>query len=527
MKDKWRKVTHYKVILLASVYCTYLWLPIRNRLVKKLSNSFKYKNHDEQQLCDKVDAEIFGSNRVRLAVKFYYFLSTTFHCLNLAVNVLLIHQTEMKWFGTNTFTCYLPRLYIHWSLDPQNMPWLSQMISILHLIWRYVTLFYERQFDLNLITYLLWDEKTLNNASNLNNSAQTIELALLQSIIFLKYEDPNQRRLIAVRKPNRTVESRNKLIEQINSYTVKIIVLFTTAFMFFVPAGAIKIFFDQQSHYPDCIVANSSSFTFWIRVIPTACMSAIHFFDSFIALLLPISLGLILIEDQMIYWDAISARLEGLKQVLSARSSIETNKNFSAHRIRPTLLIDKRNQSLSMNHSINYLSLDDQAVQMEILQVQKLTGDFFLQMRCLDKLVSALLTFIIFVWLSYNGLLCAVGVQLSFAKNVSLIRVLQLLGIATIYTICHKSLRMKERTEPAFKTINYLAVVDPSRYKVDWIPLLNCFTERPCHGFTILHSKLFTRLTLFQICAYTFSIMIAAETIRHRSGYNLLEASDQ
>lgn len=202
-----------------------------------------------------------------------------------------------------------------------------------------------------------------------------------------------------------------------------------------------------------------------------------------------------------------------LKCILSIKASrdestdnIQTGISRDGNPVFPPLMETEYN-------FINLLKQD--TVTNESLELQMMLADFFRELKQLNKYMSIVVPFAVISWIATNAVLSIVGLQFNTSGRY-IVRGIHSIGLVIISILSYNALGVPVKTAPAYAIINSIAAIDSTHNKHYWLFLLNSYTARPCYAFTILYTtKIFTRLALLQVFAYTISIIFIVEDFQH------------
>lgn len=507
--------------MLTFIYVPYLWYPIRNKLIKRFREFSSIQEISKvSPHCEHHQASI-GIPRMCKPAFIYLIFSSITHVLNCFINLFIILDVERRWTGTDTtITCHLPRLVIHKSFAQQYMTWFSLLFSSLHILWRLLVLLYEREFEINMFPFLIWDDETLKRALKFNDAY--LDLGFKQNILFFKYVDTSLYMPKLMLRPNRTFESREKLKHLVKIYYLSVMIGLLVTGLIMLPVSIGTIFLEHKLIFEGCNLI-SVDFAYVFRSLMSILIAFLMFWDGFAALSLPSTFGFVIISDLLIYWQVIEDKLIKVKHILTLQRELNDNDDDDDDETQQTLNFHYKINSRSYYHRKScvdqYESILEEynygnKIKSDMLELQYMLEDFFKQLRHVDKYVTILMPFIIFGWLGFNGLLSTIGLQ--SAVNY-LFRTLQLIAVILIYLVGHNILRVRAKTEPAYKLISSIVAMDSSCDKRQWLILLEYYTEKPSHAFTLFHSRIFTRFTLLQAISYTFSFVFVMETLRRNN----------
>lgn len=507
----------FRFKILAAMHCLFIWVPSRRRAIRKFGlqlQHYRCSSQPNSQVEDDISTLIVIPKLPYLC-KCYYIISTSTHILNALINIAIILKVEENLTGKNSIYCHSPRLTMQTSLGfgQKYAICFSLLFSALHIVFRWFMFHNELEFKLNLVYYLLWDEKSaqFDSLMSISPTKALLIQQMRQNILFVKVDGARSKILP---RPNRTVEARDKMIKAINKLSTEICsIMFVLAITLLLPA-LWSIFADQRLIYTNCSVTPFDT-SYWIRSILSSYITLIHFIECFLSLFIPAAACSVFINDLTSYWLAIEVRLKRLREHLSINRVVGVEFDYV---VPKTKLCRSEAYSAGSSGSgdeysplIKYSTDQQLNTEEEIFELQSMLNDIFEEIRHLDEYVSILLLFVLMNWFAANGLMSVIGLQIG--ASVYIIRGFQINAVFIMCIISKYCLNIIDNTRPAYDIINTLLVLDSSVNKKRWLSLLDNYTHKPCYGFTILSYGIFTRLTVLKIFAYTFSFSYIMETL--------------
>lgn len=517
-----------KVILLGVTICMFMCDSIRRKSDRRLEHLLKGEpsigpcNQARAKLKHQINL-VIGLPSVPRICKIYFLISSITHLVNILICTVNYLQIEEYWFGSNTINCHSPRFVFQVRLGSSYTNALSSLFSSLHLVWRFIMLYIKREFELNIISYLFWNEKNINHSTQPGDGStkDRILQELRQNILYVRFEDGTRTKTLL--RPNRTEESQVRLVEIFQKRAIQVGLLILIMGFVLGPPAIWSMFTAHDFYYKGCTISYYNTY-YWIRSLSTLYLSSMLFYECSLAILLPPVVVTIWIEDIIIYWETIKIKLTKLNHKLMPyrmpsgykfnRSTASSLKELNA---MSHLISDKFSDNLFVKTPCLLEKLTNQN---DILEVQMLLGDFFKELRRLDQYVSTMLTFSVCMWFACNGFLSMLGLQLDSFGYIC--RGLQVLGMIIMSIVSRYCLSVIANTEPAYKIICSLVASDPSVSKQRWLSILEHYTGRPSYGFSFIYSsRMFTSVTLLQVFAYTVSFIFVLETLfQHRTALN-------
>lgn len=528
MKESWFRI----------LYFTYLWIPMRRKLLDDYEKgkfvliaktTTPAPQQEVVQLQEQHRPELMDQflPDINYWGKFYYKFSTSTFIMDFISVSFLFYSGDLKDENYNRigirlfgFQCFIPRLVIHEIFQQLVTTSAAYAASLLHLVWRFSILYLEGQFVLNPIMFLLINDETCeilqqNTRTVLETYHQYNRLELTQSVMFYKIEDKLNHVVKFHVRPNRTLEARAKLIEQVGIVTKLSNLIIYLASSLGITTIAYTLFTKPQAAYLGCTI-ESYNLAHLFRFSGSLIVSSIVLFDTLVTLMYPIFVSYILIFDLMIYWPHVKSML------ISHLNSMRQFRANIIHSNAPEVAININNGMGSPNLSYfccHYKQTGNRkemvtSLEMKSRELESTVSDFFVQLKEADQYVSIILAWACCIWLGCVAVVFVMGLERH--TNVAtfiLIRNVQFSGLMILLTLTVLTLALKRATEPAYGIICSIMACDPTIEKRRWESMLAYFTGRkPKHAFTILHSRIYTLTLFLEIFSYTFTFGLYLQT---------------
>lgn len=512
--------------LLVMLYISYIWLPIRKKLIHDIGRASPEFAHRSNKRANEIpNPEVPSEHSIsvnlllpnlNICAKLYYSLSTATHLLIFTSNMLLL----TKLFDNSELVkCYSPKFSLHRVLSQFYMQWFGCVFSLLHLIWRFLVFVVERDFKLSSLTFLLINNETIEKAilhcEKLRKIKKTNnELSLIEDILYYKIEDKSEHTIKLMLRPNRTSEARAIMDKYVNNLFDVSIKLFVLSFVFLAPLALNSIFIEQQMIYDSLGCSKKAQFPdalYFIRTLPSFWITFIIWLDSFLALLFPITLSIIIIDDLSLYWAHVNADLDVMLDLMFLRHQKLKEDEVMIFSKRGLYNCHQLNENLHPT-----IIMENADMEKKLIQLRAIMCDFFKQLGFADKFLSLMITFVLACWLLINAVITLIGLQLQLSSDSVIIRSFQFMGLVIITRLTFYILKFKTNTGSAYRKLNSLMSLDPLlRSKRKWVGILKFYTEKSRFGITLWHNETYTLLTFFKIFSYTFTFIFLFDGIRH------------
>lgn len=486
--------------LLAYLYLSFLWHPIRARMKKDSLMrrygrsrdvfSVVYDNRDDDSAID-FDATDVCLPRIPILGVIYYLISTATHIVIVLHSILLKSISVSKnQIADDFITCYMPRIHFHDILDQKYMIWFTLLYSSFHLILRSYVLIYARRFRLDAVTFILMRDSDHKQGWPPSLVQSETIGRLSESILFLRTHLARKRRMGLKLRPNRTPEARMELTKQIHLSFIITFFCLMTPVSIFGPIGLSQIFFKHESIFVDCKISYFDSI-YWWRTVSSVSVCFVWYMDTYLIFTFPSALVSVLVVDLSQYWRAIEEKM--LSHMNCARRSAQLRQ----------IGMDEQESTFNGVGSAN--------VVQDLSELRSLIGDFFRSLNRANGLVSLVLFTAFILWIVSNAGVTFLGLQVSGSSNI-VVRLWQLIGFFIVLAISHLVLYVKRRTKPAYATLCSLMALDRSERKTEWIKILQHYTDRhSLYAFTLPWLGVFDELMFFKIVSYIASLIIFVE----------------
>lgn len=454
--------------------------------------------------------------------------------------------------------CYIFGRYA--GLPPALGGFVTLLASVVHLVWKIKTNVMEKIYRIDLVPFLLRDQKLLKeqferntngnrfkqtNGRKCSQMVETVPFSgYMKDVLYIKLEDPKDGKIKYILRPNRTPENRSKMVEMVDNLTkLNLLIVISVAFILSQIAiwGAI---FDIAyiKTYPTCadkleqlasenkLGCFSVSFQLpdykhhRIAAVVDILYSLHLVVEASVTCFTPTALMMILAEDLMIYWMSIEKEIN---RSLSAQRSMRLHESTGAHGYKSSKVpmypnrnaqADKTNRFLFLERKerrSKYISSDKQLdIQMQISQ--RLIIDFFLQLRYYDRYVSWGLTVGFLVWAAIFVYTSYVALSEFDSYSLMALNALRIGGIGLAVSPLFFLVKVKKVTATAYPRINTLMAHDNSNArKLVWLQILEFYTNTSNHyGFTLMHSFQVDWKLPLQLLGSSISLIIVLETYK-------------
>lgn len=481
--------------------------------------------------------------RRSLLVEIYKKISIFIHSVNLIKYPLLLAADEN--FLPTRLRCYLPgRFTLHQEFI-QFMPVLTFQLSLVQVCF-YLVYKFKSRFDLNLIYFLLQDEKTLRG--EISRAQKTDHLLdqgieypsnLLQTILFysVKSRDSVKYKL----RPNRTVEMRKKFLKQVVLVFKSAVVITALALIIFAPYSALNAYFDKiyVKIYPGCCPVTErmihegklSNWSVRLDLCDTRKYSfifdllenAVFFIDHTVVLVLLVLVTYLVTLDLLEHWQAVDREVRSLLNFLRlyqhrrmkfersdiARSCAYLNEHHEEHSGQQFAWLSKDRQS---KHGL--LARQSEGYNQCILELQALIEDFFVCLAKADRFVSLVIRLELVYFLSSNVSFLYFTLRIRDFWQLNLARLI-LVGVYTGLIFCSVVFtKIKRATDRTYTTLCTLVANDRSIFKAEWVKILANFTDLKRNNFTVMQHTPFISMYTLNMLTTTFSFFVVVETLK-------------
>lgn len=345
------KYFEFKTKLLVILYFSYIWIPIRRKLLKdvysyELTKSCYTFDLDKSKLLDKIETIVNKDYNLSTIPKFwllYQIVSSILHVVNIILCTLLLSLKS----GNPVYDllyCYGPKLIVHETLGNHYLLWFSLVLSILHIMWRFIILVLEHDFRLPLITFIVGDNELISiTSTSLDNKYKTYRalskdgISPLEHCLFsIKEEVPNNnnsnkdidtncfsRHFIQnsynyyykykfLLRPNRTLKARKKITNYIDGIFEINFRSFLSSAIVLLPIAVRTIWFKQYFIYDNCNNHEMFTLTYFVRGGLSSTVTLLLYIDSFAGIFFPTSMVYILTYDLLLYWSVVKIKINKL-----------------------------------------------------------------------------------------------------------------------------------------------------------------------------------------------------------------------
>lgn len=461
-----------------------------------------------------------GIPKLALWAQLYMILSTCWHIVNIAMNLYLKYYGEENFDTGSTYICYVPRFVFHEGLDQSYMVWLSVVVSVLHLTWRFIIVVLERSFTLDMLPYLSWSDELIRERSDPSKALEDYNskagLDLVQNVIFYRSFNATTNNPELHVRPNRTPEARKRLYTFINQFSIVSVIIVATATGLIMSIVLRTILLKQNYLYQGCDVVFFDQ-AYLIRFFFSWTNTSILFLDNALIIYFQPGLVAILIYDLYVYWKSIEARLIRLRKLLPiVRAISDQCQGIMMAKIRSSGQFDNGGRYLRRMSLSGVLNFGQQDIEREITELRWVIVDFFKQVSQVDKFVSTVVGLAIMTWLLANAMVTMTGLQLHTQYlTVIIVRSFQIAGLVALTVLSLIFFVIKQVSEDAYTIISTLMAFDPSINKQRWIVLLEYYTFKPRYAITVYRThQIYDHLTYLKVVSYTLSFFFFVESYR-------------
>lgn len=463
---------------------------------------------------------------VRFCADFYHDLSTITHMWSLPLFLFLTTQISSTSTDYTYLKCYSPRFVLAHYVALQNCLVMCAMFSGCHLVYRYLVKIYRKEFEINLISFVLIDEGDFRKCLSRGGSRRAADqfegnTKPAAQAMYYRYRNPESRKLELVLRLNRDEKTRQdifKIVNRIFNLTLAVGLLYSLAYLL---AGAAVLFMYQEELYQGC-ADEFWSFVRISRTLVSLLIVLVQSFDNFLFLLFTVITTLLLVYDLDKYLAKLMVKI---RQVQLELSSIEANTRaideiakLGRHSAAPSANLRQHRYHvycccghcacLRQDQNMRQRAMND------IADVQACLVDFFGLVQQTDKYMSVVTPFSMFVWLVCNAFMTLSGIQFESSFDSMGVRLFQILGLILSGIVSGAALYFKRGTERVYVPLCTLMAMDPTVNKSRWIPVMSYYTHKPRYAFTLFGYKIYTRLTYLTYISYTLTFILFVENSR-------------
>lgn len=474
----------------------------------------------------------------RSMVQIYRKTSMLLYTLNIIKYPLIM--AAQKGVIPNYLNCYLlGRFSLHEELIP-FLPVFTFQLSFLQVIY-HILLRFRSCFDLDLILFLLQDERVLSEeinrahrVSNLSGGDLKFPTNALQAALFYQIKDKN---LSTFRlRPNRSLEMRSVLFRKMrNVFYIACLTGMVTLVCFF-PLTLLASFFDRLyvKTYPSCCpvleqllregklgawsvrfdLCNTRIYSSPLDLIENMLICIDH---TFVFSILCLMIYLVT-EDLCAYWQAIDREVRSFVQVLRfdlimRESKQPTIRKSCFYHLDQPIVRDLFWLSSGIPGASKSL-VPEAAHDEYIAQLQAMIEDFFVCLARIDRYAGLMIRLCLayFVLSQLSILYLSLSVRDFWRLDVSkLVEV----TICTAYPIMIILFtKIKRVTDKTYTHLCTLMALDRSKRKKYWSRILENYTDLRRINFTVAsHVPLIWPYAL-NLMATTISALVVVETLK-------------
>lgn len=478
-------------------------------------------------------------------IRFYRDVSKIIYAINIVKYILLIAIQEK--FISPELNCYLPgRISLHQEFI-QYMPTLALQLAILRTLYKSILLKFKSCYQLDVVLFLLQDEVTLKrefekiNALNedpeMSDMKQIFPSNILQTTLFYRVRDGNKVKYRL--RPNRTFDERVKLSELLKNIMLAAILVCFILLLGLAMGTCITAILDvcYVKNYPTCCPVMEKMITQgqigqWsihfnlcssrkYMYIFDSIDNVIFLFDNTIVLFFLGGITYIITEDLLSYWKTIDDTIR--RQLLlhrydldlthtmrnSSNNSPSSNRSDrSAEVIKNLLWIDSGLPGSSVIENPEATS-DSQAKEL-----QEVMEDFFECLARADKFVGLLVKLGMAYYITCNLVLFYFTISINDFWNLGIAKMVVFNVNSGFIASVIIATRIKTATDQTYTRLCSLVAHDKSLRKIQWIKVLENFTQLKRNNYTVARRVPFIWPYALNVMTTSLSFFIVVETFR-------------
>lgn len=482
-------------------------------------------------------------------LKFYQIFSTLLMIYVLLKGIIPNSLVDEIFDLSRPAHCYALGRFRMFHLEADEI---ANMFCIYHLIWRAAQYMNRRCLKIDLIMFLLQEERAIYNQYKLTGDSYavgpsrdakiSVQERFLSSIMYypVKYKTYTCYKI----RPNRTESARTTLIERVAEFTMTTVSIYVVAFCCFAPGSIYTILNDYHylSSYPGCDphlehLNETNQINPWFSVTLTkhrlaaivvdSIENLVIWLDSGAAMILVLPMSYTLNHDLLIYCQHLYNKLENVLYLLKLdRVHIEELGTLRKEPKRgnlnplgaPEKLALSKSSGISLGYekysygypterrdfSLNGLHTVSRQAELDrlVYQLQAELCDFFYQIESVDMLVSDLMTHAIFIWLATF----AYTTYLTISEDKDLaIKIVQGVGFSGFTVVSLFLVRLPRRNKAFHRIICSITALDQSPYKQGFLEILEFYRSRNLSAYTLFHCYPYYTTTYLSIVGYTLS----------------------
>lgn len=323
-------------------------------------------------------------------------------------------------------------------------------------------------------------------------------------------------------RPNRTLEAKQDLNKLLVTFSMLCITSTSLVALIFVAQFSATVLSDKfyLDRYPGCSPGHqfdgtwSTTFT-WHRCIALVfdmVENMIVWGDGAGALLASLSLDLLINFDLLVYWHYLDNKLRAtFQQVLEHREQFGTRDK----------LLHRSSIALTPVEYHSYL-LSTGKLNESILELQAELVDLFAEYKRADMFASDINTASVGVWLQSVAVMGTMAINNYLihhrvSSQTILFALIQLGSFIILTFATSYMLRMQQNCLKSYTIICSLMAYDQSPYRLNFRRLIDLYTVKQRHHYTILQHIPYSRAKFLSIVVWSMSIFLVCDKI-FRSG---------
>lgn len=427
--------------------------------------------------------------------------------------------------------CYIPgRVFLFYSPELRSSVGpIAFILALSHMNWRWIQKGRFRPYTSNVVTFLLEDDEAIRQqyemiSGGYNPMNYNLEFHEIYLRNIMSYPVQLEGRYIRYKlRANRSLEARSILIDKLNRDSIIVWILFIgMMIVIIVPLqliGLTDIWYinnypgcapEMEKYYNDDAKGQMGLWSFTsnrhrlLMMIFDFYESIPVLLDSLTAITFLLGYAYIINYDLILCWRLMNDRLELLMDELKWNWLIEremldvTGNNRAKHCFKLT------------NFDYSQSKLDSDSLVDRINDIQMEICDCFKQIGSADMLISEVITSAILFWfISF----IIIGYYSNFMNFSYIIRFAQSYGFMTITLISYNLMSLHKSTKKSYGIICSCMAYDKSKYKRQFIKVLEFYIGYKHSAYTILHQYPFVPNTYLTIVGWTFSCATIARNL--------------
>lgn len=184
---------------------------------------------------------------------------------------------------------------------------------------------------------------------------------------------------------------------------------------------------------------------------------------------------------------------------------------------REILTAGNTSEQLKFQSIVNRVSSRAEELENLIYVLQAELADFFKQIEQVDVIVSDVLSAAFLIWFSTFALITYSTLTKSMVGNPYGIRFIQAIGFSAISVTSLMLLTLNHHTNKSYETICSIMAYDRSKFKKQFLKIIEFYTKRNCSSYTLFHSYPFLATTYLTAVAWNFSCATIVENLSMRT----------